>query len=100
MADLTEDQKKLHAAAIAEGYKDETCAKCGLECLAFHHFIRCDQRPCPMLGGSPKSLLDMWAADCGVVCQAAKDDGVICADDECDRDNGVRPAPALTVKEG
>jgi hypothetical protein len=61
MSELTEDQKKLHAAAIAEGYKDETCAKCGLECLAFHHFIRCDERPCPMLGGNPKSLLDMWA---------------------------------------
>lgn len=29
---------------------------------------------------------------CGVVCQAAKDDGVCCADDECDRENGVRPA--------
>lgn len=28
------------------------------------------------------------------VCEAAKDDGVLCADDECDRENGVRPAAA------
>jgi hypothetical protein len=37
---------------------------------------------------------------CGpLVCKAAKDDGVICADDECDRVNGVRPAPSTATSE-
>jgi hypothetical protein len=35
---------------------------------------------------------------CGpLVCKAAKDDGVICADDECDRVNGVRPASSVAT---
>lgn len=31
------------------------------------------------------------------VCQAAKSDGILCANDECDRANGVRPAEPVKV---
>lgn len=34
--------------ALAEGYKDETCAKCGALFEAQIHFIFCDTKPCPM----------------------------------------------------
>lgn len=49
----------LHAEAIAQGYKDETCSRCGTVFLAHIHFIRCNARPCPMLPDKPRSILDM-----------------------------------------
>jgi hypothetical protein len=37
-----------HDEAIAAGYKDEMCPKCGTLFAAQIHFIRCDAEPCPM----------------------------------------------------
>jgi len=57
MSDKSQDE--LHAEAIAEGYKDETCAKCGTLHLAHKHFILCYERPCPMISTiDPRSLFD------------------------------------------
>lgn len=59
---MTPEIKALHDQAIAEGYKDEICPACGLELLAHHHFIRCDNSPCPMRSTSdPRTLLEIWA---------------------------------------
>ena len=46
------EQEKI-AQAVAEGYpdKDETCPACGTVFKNYHHFIRCDRRPCPMSDG-------------------------------------------------
>jgi hypothetical protein len=56
------DIAKLHAEAIAEGYRDETCSKCGVEFLAHIHFIRCDATPCPMRStADPRPLLEQFA---------------------------------------
>lgn len=45
--------------ALAAGYKDETCAKCGILFEAQIHFIRCDARPCPMRSTQdPRPLLE------------------------------------------
>jgi uncharacterized C2H2 Zn-finger protein len=44
--------------AIAEGYKDEACPKCGAVFEAQIHFIRCDAKPCPMVSTQePRTLL-------------------------------------------
>jgi hypothetical protein len=43
MAPMTHDE------AIAAGYKDETCPKCGTLFEAQIHFIRCDAPRCPMV---------------------------------------------------
>lgn len=60
---MTPDIAKLYAAALADGYKDETCAKCGAEFLAHVHFIRCDAQPCPMRSTKePRTLLEQLAA--------------------------------------
>lgn len=48
LALITSDEKRLHAAALAEGYKDEVCQKCDVVFLAFHHFVRCDDAGCLM----------------------------------------------------
>jgi len=60
---LNGDQKKLHAEAVAEGYKDELCPECGVVFLAFHHFIRCQSETCPMKlrdkGGHAPTFLEM-----------------------------------------
>jgi hypothetical protein len=53
------DTERLHAEALANGYKDETCSRCGAEFLAHIHFIRCDHRPCPMLSDNSKSVAEM-----------------------------------------
>jgi len=45
--------EQLHAEAVAQGYKDEICSRCGAEFLAHIHFVRCDADPCPM-----KSTID------------------------------------------
>lgn len=34
---------------------------------------------------------DYVRKDCGIVCRAGQEDGVSCPEDECDRENGVRP---------
>ena len=44
----TQDREKLRQEAIAEGFKDETCAKCGTLFEAHIHFVRCDADDCPM----------------------------------------------------
>lgn len=52
-------QAQIREEAIAEGYKDETCPKCGTLFEAHKHFILCDSRPCPMISTSdPRSLFD------------------------------------------
>jgi hypothetical protein len=48
LAVLDDDGKRRHSEAVAEGYKDEVCSKCGAVLLAFHHFLRCDREDCPM----------------------------------------------------
>ena len=57
--DLTEAQKI--AQAVAEGYPDvdETCSACGTVFKNYHHFIRCERKPCPMSTG--KTLFEHWA---------------------------------------
>lgn len=45
--------------AIAEGYKDEVCGKCGTTFLAHKHFVRCPRKDCDMKGPDSKSVLDM-----------------------------------------
>lgn len=53
------DRERLRQEAIAEGYKDETCPKCGTLFEAHIHFIRCDAEPCPMKSTKDtRSLLD------------------------------------------
>jgi hypothetical protein len=60
---MNENEKKLHAQALAEGYKDELCPECGVVFLAFHHFIRCQSETCPMKlrdgGGHAPTFLEM-----------------------------------------
>jgi len=55
---MTPDQERLHADALANGYKDETCPHCGAVFLAHIHFIRCDHRPCPMISQPQKSAME------------------------------------------
>lgn len=45
--------------ALADGYKDEICPKCGTLFEAQIHFIRCDAVPCPMRSTvETRSVLD------------------------------------------
>ena len=55
---MTEEEKI--AQAIAEGYPDKTeiCPECGTVFRNYHHFIRCERRPCPMSTG--KTLFEHW----------------------------------------
>ena len=56
------DIETLHAEALAQGYKDETCSRCGGFFPAHIHFVRCDKRPCPMISTTDvHSLLDRIA---------------------------------------
>ncbi|MEK7570553.1 MAG: hypothetical protein AAB515_03905 [Patescibacteria group bacterium] len=63
LSHLDENQKRLYAEALAEGYKDKVCSECGIVLLAFHHFIRCGSETCPEkirgADGKAQSLLDM-----------------------------------------
>lgn len=59
---MTDQQKKLHAEAIEQGYKDETCPKCNAFLPAHQHFVRCEVSPCPMKSG--KSVFDMIIEQC------------------------------------
>jgi hypothetical protein len=43
------DLEELQREALAQGYKDETCSKCGTVFKAYVHFVRCDAKPCPMV---------------------------------------------------
>lgn len=46
--------------ALAQGYKDETCSRCGALIEAQIHFIRCDANPCPMKStADTRTLLKM-----------------------------------------
>jgi hypothetical protein len=55
------DLVKLQAEAEAQGYVDETCPKCGTVLKAYHHFIRCDANPCPMVSKrDPRTLLQKF----------------------------------------
>lgn len=60
--EFTEEQKI--AQAIAEGYPDvdENCPKCGTVFKNYHHFVRCDRRPCPMSDGKG-TLLERLVRD-------------------------------------
>lgn len=51
------------AQAVAEGYPDvdEVCSECKTVFKNYHHFIRCDRRPCPMADGKG-TLFEQWAA--------------------------------------
>lgn len=46
------EQEKI-AQAVVEGYPDvdQTCSACQRIFKNYHHFIRCDNRPCPMSDG-------------------------------------------------
>jgi hypothetical protein len=64
--ELTEIKDRLSEAekiamAVAEGYPDviEICpdTECARQFRNYHHFIRCDRRPCPMSDGKG-TLLD------------------------------------------
>lgn len=46
---MSTNRQSLRDQAIVDGYKDETCAKCGTLFEAHVHFIRCEARPCPMI---------------------------------------------------
>lgn len=65
-----------------------------------------DDAPAPatvyaaMIDAAPAASAPVVSQQCPTdVCQAAKADGVLCADDECDRANGVRPASATVAGE-
>jgi len=64
---LTPELKEKHKEALAEGYKDEVCKKCGTVLLAHHHFVHCVNArlgECPMVSKKmPKSLLDMMVGE-------------------------------------
>lgn len=55
-ANPTLDAEKKHQEALAEGYKDEVCPKCGAVFLAFIHFVMCSDAGCPMKDGKPSLL--------------------------------------------
>lgn len=58
--DQMEDEAR-HAKALADGYKDESCASCNRFFAAHVHFIRCDASLCPMRSTKdPRSLLDRF----------------------------------------
>jgi hypothetical protein len=53
-----------HDEAIAAGYKDETCPKCGTLFEAQIHFVRCEVQPCPMVSTKDsRTLLQRWCDD-------------------------------------
>ena len=57
-------QEELHKEALAEGYKDEKCPKCGTMFLAHHHFVRCNEAECPMKSTTDtKSVLEHILGD-------------------------------------
>lgn len=48
--------------ALAEGYRDETCPKCGTPFEAQIHFIRCEATPCPMVSTKDtRTLLEQFS---------------------------------------
>lgn len=53
------DTRERHVAAVADGYKAETCllGGCGVVYLAHHHFTRCTVENCPFRDDQ-ESLLD------------------------------------------
>lgn len=58
---MSADIARLHAEALAEGYKDETCSRCSTEFLAHIHFIRCAFDSCPMRSTKdPRALLEQF----------------------------------------
>lgn len=54
---LDQAAKKDHDNCIKEGLKDEFCPKCNRLFLAHYHFVRCENKPCPMSNG--KTFLEM-----------------------------------------
>jgi hypothetical protein len=59
---MTEEERI--AQAVAEGYPDvdQVCSECKTVFKNYHHFIRCDRRPCPMSDGKGTILEQMIAA--------------------------------------
>jgi hypothetical protein len=56
---MTNQTPDRHAQALADGYKDETCPKCGTLFEAHIHFVHCTARPCPMISTKdPRSILE------------------------------------------
>jgi hypothetical protein len=49
-AEMTQDLKvqEKYKEALAEGYKDEKCLKCGTVFLAHDHIVMCDDSECPV----------------------------------------------------
>jgi hypothetical protein len=53
------DCMRRHREALAEGLKDETCAKCGAIFYAHIHFVRCEAKPCPMVSTKdPRTIFE------------------------------------------
>lgn len=53
---------RQHCEAVAEGLKDETCPRCSAVFYAHIHFVRCENRPCPMISTKdPRSILERLA---------------------------------------
>ena len=52
IGDAMTDAEKI-TQAVTEGYPDvdEVCPECKVVFKNYHHFIRCDRRPCPMSDG-------------------------------------------------
>ena len=57
------DIETLQAEALARGYKDETCPKCGAIFKAHIHFVRCEAKPCPMASTTETRTLAQLIAD-------------------------------------
>lgn len=56
---MNADNSTLREQALAEGYKDEVCPKCGTLFEAQIHLVRCDARPCPMISTTdPRTLFE------------------------------------------
>ena len=59
--ELSAELLKKHKEALAEGYKDKICPKCGNIFLAHHHFVNCHLAhcgECPMVSQGTKSVFE------------------------------------------
>jgi hypothetical protein len=70
--ELTEAEKI--AQAVAEGYPDvdQTCSECQTIFKNYHHFIRCDRRPCPMSDGKGTILEQLIERNNREIAEAAQ----------------------------
>ncbi len=54
--------RELRRKAMAEGFKDEVCGKCGKCFLAHKHFISCNRKRCDMHDAGAPTMLDVLIA--------------------------------------